>query len=284
MNQTITVNFDGIYPIGKFNYPPKGEELIPKMKFPGVYIWGFAYERGSYGKIGRQLDGTESFSEDKHVFIPYYVGQSSKSIYGCFSGRHGNIAPKSVQEKYTILSDDYLKKFYNDPFFPENIGKNANCPKEKKEWFWYPKHPIGPDYYKGKIVYHNNRLILKHLYDLKDLDFPQKKVGYPFPELIKALRNDGRHPLASSIEAHGNVFFKKMYFCFTSNLTTSEINKQFTLRDWEAFTFYSLKGKTVSQHNSYKGVKKKFSGVQVQMTAPGKIFKPEMSNAFKCRY
>jgi hypothetical protein len=266
MNETITVNFEGIYSIGEFNESPEGEGLKPRMKHVGVYIWGFAYERGSNGGIGRQLDGSELFMEEKHVFIPYYVGQSSKlSVYGCFK-RHRD--PKK-NKLYTVLSEDYLKTFFNDPAFPESIGKNANSNKEKREWFWNPKYENGPNYFKGKIIYHNNHLILKHLYDLDDLALPQKDA-YPFPDLIKALLNVGRHPEASSIVAHGNDFFKKMYFCFTTDL-----DSRFSKTQWEGYTFYALNGKTVSQHTAFESINTEMKNINVIMhvSKEGKVLK-----------
>ena len=93
------------------------------LDVPGVYIWGFVYhkdENGIGGPVNFTGVGNPIADPAKHVFIPYYVGESSTSI---LSRLFDHIQPrKRDSSKKTRLTIDYIKDFFNDPNFPINSG------------------------------------------------------------------------------------------------------------------------------------------------------------------
>lgn len=86
---------------------------------PGVYIWGFIYEKDG-DKIGNPVNFTGNVNPvadpAKHVFIPYYVGESSSSI---LSRLKGHSEPRRGDaSKRTRLTSQYMRSYFNDPNFP----------------------------------------------------------------------------------------------------------------------------------------------------------------------
>ena len=132
------------------------KNLKKNINAPGIYIWGLVFPKKNSQPIGNPIDNTETFDKNKHIFIPYYVGQSEKSVLSCFNGRH-NYSNKN--NRYLILSYKYIKEFYKDPNFEEMLDTGPN---RERAWVTSKK-----DYFKGKIIYYNNYYVIKHIYDLK---------------------------------------------------------------------------------------------------------------------
>jgi hypothetical protein len=254
----IRMKFSDVYSFGNL------VQLEGKMNEGGVYIWGLVFLRQNNKLIGYPVDNTESFDKAKHIFIPYYVGQSGKNLWDCFSQRHNNSLRNNL---YLILSYDYIKYFYNDSHFPEMLGSGCN---RKRGWFEKDKQ-----YFKGKIVYYNNYPILQDLYQFNNGELALQET-YSTQYLRDALVKAKKIPDARNLEKYRNAFFRKMFFCYAKGFRTNELNYE----DFETYIFYRLKGKTISKHLTLEYAIQKFASTSVNIKSSLNLFKPTISRIF----
>ena len=210
---------------------------------PGVYIWGFVYHKYDNG-IGEPVD----FSKDtdpkaypeKHVFIPYYVGESESSILNRLIS---HIKPrKGDSAKRTRLTINYIKEFFNDFSFPINSKppsgtKFMNGMKINSFRFfsWIQLNQINKD----KLQYFNNEIIMQLLYPRNPLlvNF-NNYANTEFPITDPNINiNENSDSLNVLMNINNNFFFTFLKFD-KSHITTKEI---------ESYTTLSLKGKTLAE-------------------------------------
>lgn len=104
---------------------PNVHEQPEGITCPGIYIWGFLNDKGS--------------------FIPYYVGKSQSNIKSRLLRHITDICkPDST---YMSFSDSYMDNFYMDPNYPEFRKKTSRLKVPDRL-------PI--DYFRDKIEYLNN--------------------------------------------------------------------------------------------------------------------------------
>ncbi|MFC2111195.1 hypothetical protein ACFLQ5_01950 [Bacteroidota bacterium] len=265
-NTIIDFKFSPLYSYNKLG----SSELEEEMNKGGVYIWGLSYKKNKNGQpIGKPFNNANPFDNEKHMFIPYYVGQSATNLLKCFKDRHDN---HLLNNLYLLLSYDYIKKFYKDDYFPESIGIGPN-----KERNWFKEKS---DHFKNNILYYNNYDILKQLYDLQENNF-SKQASYPVECFKYILKNAGKYEEAEILQRYIDSFFKKMFFCYAN--FNQEPSDFLTYADFESYIFYLLKGKTISKHLKLETVIKKFDSANTKVTInddPLNIFKSTISRCF----
>jgi len=197
---------------------------------PGVYIWGFIYEKDG-NKIGNPVNfkgvGNPVADRNKHVFIPYYVGESSSSILRRLRDEH--IQPRCIpSNKRTRLSMNYMKVYFNDPYFPLHYkGNNSSS------FLRLVKH-----YNTTRVVeYFNNDQVLALIYEAGNIQINGSVRNYPIN--IQSLL-PGNTPINDTLDqyinSNNNFFF-----------TYSECQEIGNLRFCESVTAIILKGKTLGQ-------------------------------------
>ena len=254
----ITIQFSSLYSFDKI------QSLKNDMNEGGVYIWGLIFQKQNNQPTGCPLNNNEAFDEVKHIFIPYYVGQSEGNLWNCFNQRHNNPSKNNL---YTILSYDYIKEFYKDCKFPEMLGIGSN---RNRKWFDDEKQ-----YFQGKIIYCNNYHILKHLYNFSCEELAVQE-NYSTGYVEAALRNANKIPEADMFGNYRKEIFKKTFFCYAKGFKTETLG----YKDFENYIFYRLKGKTVSKHDSFRTVQQKFSSFTINPNSLLKLFKPTISQCF----
>lgn len=196
----------------------------------GIYVWGFMYWKNKHGG----LNGPVNFSRSKIVydkksmqFIPYYLGKSQKNMFTDRLIKHHDVRNaynfNSHADKYMRLSHGYMMSFFNDPLFPIKTGRSnasyLNLAKMKP----------------GQITYHNDPLVLSEIYPTLKIsrvitDHPiteQKISGIPIQDTLEDLV----------------ISMNNFWFCYAAQDTVTKA----LLEHCENYSFYSLKGKTVSK-------------------------------------
>jgi hypothetical protein len=234
----MQLNFSGLYHKSALD-PAANNGAI--FKVPGVYIWGFVFYKNENG-IGDPVDFTKEkaiANPDEHVFIPYYVGESSSSI----SKRlFEHIQPReSPSSKRTRLTIDYIKVFFNDPEFPINSGSYLSRKNDKgmsvnafRFFSWIDSNQIGND----KLQYFNNEFIMQLLYPSNNkLSSYGSYSNNNFPITHPAIN------INDTIDSRSDLINYKSNFFFTFISIPPPIN----VKEIEAFTVLMLKGKTLGE-------------------------------------
>ncbi|MFL5739905.1 MAG: hypothetical protein ACJ75B_06785 [Flavisolibacter sp.] len=229
----------------------------------GVYIWGPVFKKNKNNKpVGSPLSNSVVFNPSNHIFIPYYVGQSQDKLLYCFK-RHNN--PLS-NNRYLRLEYNYMKHFFNDPLFPEMIETGVNQPRT-----WFNKNP---GHFTNKIIYYNNSMVLKGIYGLTFT--PDKDGSFRINTVKRDLASAGRTNEIKVLNRYVPLF-DKMFFCYATGFNTAPSLKY---KDFEAYIFYRLKGKTASKHDHYDRMKKKFCGLRIKINSGLYLFKPDICRCF----
>lgn len=204
----------------------KTDKKAPNTKKPGIYIWGFMYE---YDKQEKRLkepidfkDKEKLFEPHKMQFLPYYVGLR-KNVFARLKEHHN--VYKGHVTKYTRLSLKYMESFYNDLAFPINIKRKRN----NKAMLHLCLNQ------NSKIEYFNDDQCLQAIYPGispvgKTGNFPlvnQNYKGNKLPDTLDYLINT------------------KDNFWFCYSIVPDDL--KCLLEYFETYTFWSLKGKTISQ-------------------------------------
>lgn len=195
----------------------------PDLNNPGIYIWGFMYRYDYDKKQGIEPINYKkeeiAFPAEGVQFIPYYVGKDEKSISRRIN-QHHNILSYVNAQKYTRFSRDYMKCFFRKDF-PVNKGNNT-----KASIAFIKRNPNSIQYINKKecleLIYPN---IILHYQD----GYPilQQKFGGAFSDTLSDLII-GKHNL---------------WFCYATKPKVTNI----ALKEFETYTFWSLKGKTISR-------------------------------------
>lgn len=235
----MTLNFSKLY--HKSDLINNNSQLF---NVPGVYIWGFIYEKEG-GEIGNPVNFTGNVNPvahpNKHVFIPYYVGESSGKIKDRFIKEH--VRPRiNPASKRTRLTLDYIKEFFKDPTFPLNskppLGTsfmNDMTINSFRFFSWVQLSQINKD----KLQYFNNEIIMQLLYPRNPLlaSF-NNYANTNFPITLLAINiNDQQDSLSQLITHHANFFFTFCEFDSPRNVR----------REIETYTTLTLKGKTLAE-------------------------------------
>ena len=216
----------------------------------GIYIWGFAYNLDKNGELDNPIDFSEDnmlipkmclndnneaigcdFKVSNWKFIPYYVGKHESNLENRISEHHLVTVGNGL--KYTRLKKCHYKDFFLS--FPIlNKGKNSKKINQAK---LYP--------YINIVEYFNDDYILKAIYqgvspiEIRTLRKNKPdELNYPL-NLQKYIGND---TLDEMVDKQ-----KNFWFCY-AEIPSEKIHD---IKSAEPFTFYCLKGKTISQTNKY---------------------------------
>lgn len=215
-----------------------------KLKSPngrGIYIWGFIYECSKNGELLNPVDFSikENILKyekngfkllDNWKFIPYYVGKKEANIFSRIKTHHNIL--KGDATKYIRLSYSYMRNFFICPNFPVKYKRNRNNNQAINLL------NSNPD----SIEYFNDADFLKRKYAGIRLESHGRK-GTDYPIILQ--RNISGQKLPDTLEElinHKNNF----WFCY---LLVDDLNANLT--NYETFTFWSLKGKTVSETQKF---------------------------------
>lgn len=220
-------HFDDIDKNGQIK-PTRNPNKSPNPDKPGIYIWGFMYYYDANG-LTVPVDFNKidiSFNENKMKFIPYYVGMRIDNIYNRLNV-HYNIR-KGHARKYIRLSENYMKVFFKDPSFPLKIKRKhnnqdvSNLIKQSS----------------GKIEYFNDKNCLLQIYPNISIKLSGKKQTDCLITEQMIGTTDLPDTLSNLINLKNNF-----WFCYA----IKPYNSPISLEELETYTFWSLKGLTVSQ-------------------------------------
>lgn len=204
-----------------------------RFHVPGVYIWGFIYEKDG-DKIGDPVNfssiGSPIADPKKHVFIPYYVGKHERSILERLN-EHKNFQIGNAR-KYTRFTLRYMKSFFKDPNFSLNTNNNNALNFER----------LLNNYSNSHVVeYFNSGKILKMIYG-NTVSIPTNaKNDNP----INGIHFVNGQPLFDTLSFLGDAFNNFFFSYFESQAI-----KNLTL--FESISALLLKGKTVSKIEKLK--------------------------------
>lgn len=212
----------------------------------GIYIWGFMF---NYDKKVIQEpicfnkatinSCPESDVNTGRIFIPYYVGRAIGVKIKTRLEKHHNVK-KGDASKFVRMKEHYYSKFFNDCCFP--------LPTKRGNWIENDIYTL--DNIRANIKYFNNLTLLNELYD--DSVEP-KTLGESKCSITKIsiIENNKRGNIPDTLDNIVNKDKKNnFWFCYLP------FKKEESIEELEPFTFYALKGKTISKTDHFKNVKK----------------------------
>jgi len=190
---------------------------------PGyVYIYGFAYDDNPALILDPVILRNKNIGN--MIFVPYYVGQTTKPIVDRINGHIADIIKSN--STYLRLTYPYMNCFFRDLNFPELRSKQGRW----IDCHWFNGINIF-NHINGKVAYWNNPIFFQRL------QYFNPQIVIPAHGLhIGNLRNlrPGRDVLTNLINAENFYFFYAV------------VGSGVNLRAAEAYTKYRLQGKTVS--------------------------------------
>ena len=237
----------------------------------GIYIWGFMFNI-SNGKIMDIVDFADlksipnfndcildgkpfGYKNEKWIFIPYYVGKAESISIADRLKQHQKVRNYTSAKKYTRMSMDYYKLFFKYPDFKPNTGnRNGKRCNEIDNLIW-PNNGQN----SNKITYQNCYKILNKLYTLnilKKYKSNKKTQNYDYPITDYNVIPDTLNEVVDCK--------KNFWFCYAEldekgenelkeyKSTLKKGCRSEFLKNPEAQTFYSLKGKTISETLPYR--------------------------------
>ena len=230
-----------------------------ELNQPGIYIWGFMVDK-KFNQIN--CNNVTEFDSGKMKFIPYYVGIASGKSGMFIKNRlitHRKL-DKGVGLKCTRINlKGILQKYVDIDRCLSNIIKNKSN-KNRTNLL-------------NNITYFNNVDVLKDLYPSINVigDKGNHSINL---QLING--NKLEDPLAENI-AYGGFWF---LYCDMKNhnLLDADILKH-KLEIIESWTYYKLKGITISKVINYSTLIKKSTNHDYSITSNIGIFKSEYNES-----
>lgn len=262
--------FKNLHHISELENVIKKVKKSENIKTPGIYIWGYVVDK----QISKILEFNEpNFDTNSMKFIPYYVGLDSNLFDRISSHRKFENGDAT---KYTRMSEEYMLRFFKDCNYPVktddkdihdkylkiNIVKDKNEKNSETNKFVEPKN----------VLYYNNSIFLKKTYtdckvnEVKKTENPITKFnednGYIIEDTLREIYN-----YTNQTKHKNNLWFSYALINDCQDFIKCR------LEDFEALTFYSLKGKTISKTKKIDDISK-----NIQICFEGK----ELENIFKC--
>ena len=219
---------------------PNSLNLLNLNGKSGIYIWGFMdnmennhlidpinFSKGDNKIPDFKTEGVEMPINWK--FIPYYVGLKNGGIDSRLNEHH--LITKGDGLKKTRMTMDFYKQFYLDTSgFPINIGDEYV--RLKKLQLLVCSNPNSVDYF-------NNLCILKSIHKNLKINIPLSNLNLTDIPISSCCINKKQidDTLDSIINTNNNF-----WFCYAELPVGVKADKYM-----EAQTFYSLKGKTISE-------------------------------------
>lgn len=229
MVQSILLNFEGPYYLNDLTSKNIGD-------IPGVYIWGFSQNLKLLSKDKKHKNN------DKKIFIPYYVGLSETSIRKRIHSEIFNeigLGKLNIKSTWKRLIDSYMQEYFRDP------------------WLWDCDSIT--DRKNVETLINNNdlaSLIKNFLYINPYMIHKDIQVNNSLKN--SAFNNSIQDPLRSHISSSFEWFFceitteTKIELLKKNSKATSYHKHICNLEFFEAFTKYSLQGKTIGKSISFK--------------------------------
>jgi hypothetical protein len=251
-----TLDFKGPFHFEKIN---NDMNLKNELSGKGIYIWGFVFpiDINGINNLGEPVDfkiNKKEFDNTKWKFIPYYVGLADKtSLMGRLFTHHE--INKGVGLKYMRMDDKYYRKFFSDTDFKEYTGNKNKQIQDLKNLINNNKN------IRKTISYFNNAEIMElvdPLLEIKKKDSNRKsiiellKVNMDFKGLIEIKDIPISEYFKPNVpQAIDDTLLKlvdvseknNFWFCYCALNNPDKTH--------EAFTFYSLLGKTISKTLNY---------------------------------
>ena len=245
-----TITFEGPFHFEEIN-------KIEKLNNPGIYIWGFMYNKKNNEIIDPtdcNVGSNKNYDESKMQLIPYYVGIKKKSIKDRLIEHH-NIT-KGDRTKYTRLSKEYMKEFYKTREFPINYKKSDGRLNRLIK--------LNTNSDEIKVVYFNNKNFLESTYP-NIFNNIEKNEAIDFPiNLFNGLKQ--KDTLKEIIIDKNNFWF------FFANY---DKKPGVSFESFETLTFHSLKGKTISKTGIFKNLK---NNLKIIDNTTANIFNKDSNN------
>lgn len=229
-------------PAGGYNNP--AGVTLPNPNVSGIYIWGFIYECDVVGNPIRPVGFSDPININLFInnnytllpnwkFIPYYTGKIEANIMGRLA-QHINVrVGVGSPTRYIRFSHSYMTKFYSDVDFPIRVP-GVFAPYAASIAAKIATNPCSIEYLNGPGT-------LPLIYPgIVPVPLPGG-ADYPI-----TLQNFGGMPIHDTLSDIVNGM-NNFWFCY---LPLPEVNEAL-LREYERFTFWALKGKTVSQTVNY---------------------------------
>lgn len=256
---------------GPYNINKLDKDIEEKLNNPGIYIWGFMVD-ANYKPLN--CKNIFQFIPNKMKFLPYYVGMATGNSDSSILKRlnqHKNVRIGNAA-KYMRINKDALDSFYKDNSFPIHFQKDKNY--YKKLMIYNLKSE------KNAIPYFNNPWFMFFLY--------KKKLLSKFNDLFK-LKNSYNLPITSEIfndcikvDPLNDIVNKKanFWFCYAEfNITSNnDFDRKELYENLESLTYFSLKGKTISEVKTWK---ENNIGFIIQDNTNSAIFKNNPSFEFQ---
>lgn len=223
----------------------------------GIYIWGFMYQKNGE-TIGEAVDFSANglpveFDPGTMQFIPYYVGIGDRTTI--FTRLLAHSKPKHGHaSKYIRLSHDYMKEFFigsplNKKFsiyqFPIKVGNKPNNEAALK---------LINSSQTSKITYFNSADCLSAIYPVITLTRKTRIIhgkaynGYPISnQSIPPSPGNPRGLLQDTLSDLVNDK-NNFWFCYSLNPDDQPLTKL------ETYTFWTLKGLTTGQTESFENI------------------------------
>lgn len=223
---------------GPFHFDEISNGSLNQLDKPGIYIWGFMY-RYDYDK--KQGVGPINFKKEEIAFpaegvqfIPYYVGEMTTKVSARLK-KHYNIR-QSDASKYIRLSNDYMLNFFNDLNFPTNDSSSSKL-KIAVDKIILRNHQ--------EIQYYNNGKSLEMIYGSSKIQPRGDKYHWPITNQVlnNSLMPDTLYDLTCNIN--------NFWFCYATFEPDNVIVTKPMLLPLETYTYWSLKGKTISKTGKF---------------------------------
>jgi len=223
----------------------------------GIYIWGFMFnydkkviqEPICLNKATIKFCSEGDVNTDR-IFIPYYVGRAIGVKIKTRLEKHYNVKEVDAS-KFVRMKEHYYSKFFNDCCFP--------LPTKRGNWIENDIYTL--DNIRANIKYFNNLTLLNELYDNSIEPRTLGESKCPITE-ISVVENNKRVEITDTLDDIVNKKEKNnFWFCYLpfkkeeseKTISNGQIKK---IEELEPFTFYALKGKTISKTDHFKNVKK----------------------------
>jgi hypothetical protein len=249
----ITLDFKGPYHFNQINSINEIKKGVEPIDGKGIYIWGFMYKKEN-NSLGDEIHFKMEINYDpyKMQFIPYYVGKADDtSILNRLNSHHKPRYGHST--KYIRLSMTYMKSFFigKPPYvFPINFKNNKDCKNNYVALELINKNPN-----LKLITYFNNADCLSAIYPeilLKSKRRIQNNKAYNnYPITMQHIPKTINNPNGDLPDTLDDLINTKYNFWFYYALKPESAN----ITEMETFTFWSLKGITVSETQKFETVK-----------------------------
>ncbi len=244
--------------------------LAADLQKPGVYIWGFLAKKlngeNSYEIIDAPTfrNGHENKLEEGYCFIPYYVGESSKSILKRLNMHHQPTLNDA--SKYTRITNGHFQGEINKNIsFGGYHGYFKKVLRSKED----PFNLVKQVHYNNDCIFLKMHLSSSYTQPLPEPEPPKSKMpNYPITK-----QNEKGENFKDILNEY--IDLKKNFYFLYTNIEPVET------KNIEAILYFLLKGYTIGKAKSLKKLSNIQYNINTNITFPhNSIFKASISSVF----